>query len=917
MPAPTLTPKITLNNFTTEFYVGDAFSIPNGAYATVWLPRNDGTTQLDGTVALTTTTSDVSSTYENQTLNTVTDSMAIPIIVNCNGTRYTENHIIKVQEKNYSISTATITDWKRDYKKTETFYYSDIKQFSVVYTNGNNEITLTSDNLTYTIRSVKNGLNELVSGETKFLDDSQSLTLTATIQIEYKSENGINYIGRTLDVSFTITFSTSSLVQMNIKPIWLSGKQTAKGVEFGDEVMRYPLVDENANPEITTSNVLSREDEILGYIELGSMELGENAKIVFFDDLTNVKQNDIEVVDNNVVVTFPCLIDGNADKINKCTFGKLYNHQLFLSGNKYYPNVDYHSSPVNPETEQENTNDLTYFSVLDYCNYGNDDTAVVGYDTYRDGDLIVFKQDSSSQATIYRRTTNTTQATDFTGAKIEGSYEEIYPCFEINTNGGEGALSQNSIVNFMGSTLFLSKSGLKVLSSKETTYNNARYSYDVSSNINFVLENSLSKNDKLFVFKEKLFLVANNKVFMAFNDLRVENELEWFPIELGFVPNTMFEIDDEIYFDDEKGNIYRFNNNEYNYNDRSVAKHGKGVFIFNRDYTNSEDGNYNNLDNDDYGFAISKKALNDIEIGTKVQLFTPYSNKYYYKELLSINPRGDSRVVTKTINGTINGYIKIVDGDDCSYYFADERYVWVLLPISNEFKRFKLKFFEEEFENSFSLYALMDESNQPFDIIGALSFIIDDSLLFIGIELNEDYQLEINAIRNDEDDFADIKLVDGFGYSIKISDLTWRSDVGANAQTNQPIVLIYKETPVDAYYKTKTFDFGTNVYEKTIWGLILANNSGLASQTEIGYVSSRKQNDFIFEADASQTNLNDFSFDSIQFDNDALPHIYSKYKVIPRVNFIRFLFQNNSDSNLILSELSLVYTISRLTRGIK
>ena len=226
----------------------------------------------------------------------------------------------------------------------------------------------------------------------------------------------------------------------------------------------------------------------------------------------------------------------------------------------------------------------------------------------------------------------------------------------------------------------------------------------------------------------------------------------------------------------------------------------------------------------------------------------------------------------------------------CGYFYKESQSGYHLVTLQQKYN---------EFDTEYNYFYLINEDGQT----RSLESITAGDALYV--RLDETNPTFIDQIEVDDDDYIDISIVDGHGNRIFIPSV------------NEGNIIIYNEKPVEAYYKTKTFDFGTTVYEKTIWGFVLANDSGLKSETSIGYINSRKQNDFNFEADASQFNLEDFKFDSIQFDNDGLPHVYSKYKVIPRVSFIRFLFKNEGSTNLVLSELSMLYSISRLTRGIK
>ena len=224
------------------------------------------------------------------------------------------------------------------------------------------------------------------------------------------------------------------------------------------------------------------QNDCIGYMDMGlTSEDGtviRKAHVILFDDPLNPIEGD-----GNIEVKFPHYVAGYADKINKCRFGVVYNNRLFVSGNPDYKNCDWHSGDVNFSQVEEYNNkaikDYTYFSDLDYCFYGDNDTAVVGYDIYRDGDLVVVKEGSKHQATLYRRTMKLVNATSADGNVVgDDLAEAAFPMFDINSNGGVGGISHRSIVNFVGETIVLTKNGLKAITNKDDVYNTAKYTFD-------------------------------------------------------------------------------------------------------------------------------------------------------------------------------------------------------------------------------------------------------------------------------------------------------------------------------------------------------------------------------------------------------------------------------------------------------
>ena len=597
--------------------------------------------------------------------------------------------------------------------------------------------------------------------------------------------------------------------------------------EVCDNTEKFAIVNENGN--------------YVGYLDIAS---GSLATIKFIGTFASTLS-----ILKSIVVTFKG--DSIAEnRIMGCSFGTIFNNHLFLSGNSRYKNRDFHTQPINTTHCKPTISNYTYFGELDYCAYGTDDTAVIGYDTYRDGDLIVFKEEKNNNATLYRRTRELTQATNYEGAEVSGQYEYIYPMYEINTFGGEGAISNDVIANFNGSTIYLTKNGLKVLSSKETTYNNARYSYDMSSNINYRFKNKYSKEDKLYTFKDKLFLITNNGVYMAFSGLANENELEWFPIDFGFIPEYMFEVDGEVYFTGYKETydnsnyfvrLYRLNNEERYYQDRKLYKY-----------------NVVQYDNENSEFYFSNIHPDVVE-GQKVLLYNS-DGTYLYRKLSTTNYTESEGKISETT-------YKIVDG------------------------------------------SMVEAKIPSLESMGSIDYYI---------RLDESYQVIISSATNREvnsTSYKGVKLADHYG-EITPSVL-WNYDFTHLSGNDTTQLTIIKEEPVVAYYLTKPFNFGTSMYEKTIWGFTVINDTGLGSDTGLSYVSNREERDIQSQISSNGIDLNEYNYDHFSFANDNLPHMYTRYKVISRVSFIRFAFKNNESTNMVLTELTLLYSVSRLTRGIK
>ena len=720
-------------------------------------------------------------------------------------------------------------------------------------------------------------------------------------------------------------------------------------IEFSDTT-QLPLfhanqvaVDNNQEHDTYGLNIYTGADadnDCVGYLKLGATSevdgsVIENGKLVLFDDPVNPIDGD-----GNIIAKFPHYVSGYADRINKCHFGIIYNKRLFVSGNPDYPNIDWHSSQVNSsQVENYDTDedrDLTYFSDLDYCKYGSENSAVKGYDIYRDGTLLVFKGKSQHEATIYTRTKQLVNASSYDGTVVdEGQLaEEAYPCFEVNPNGGSGAVSNYSVINFVGETLVFTRDGLKAITSKETTLNNAKYTYDVSSHIN----NKLLKNSDLdYVFlaqyKEKLLLRTDEGIYIGEFKLRDENsEYEWY-----FCNNInaylFFEIDDELYFSDKQGNIARFMKD-----DSIIRKDKPRTYVGLGGTTLSIDSNTDEIvvsqtyadkvvEGNEFHLlskisAITGNVTDESQVYAKMGNFV---NKNYRENQLrdamsSFDQTAwegvidaDNQVIilrSYTATGEIN-YDKT--GDDLLLF---PTYKWVYLDnivgdvVSVAADRpYQIKRIQSNDPLEYK-FILIDELNNQIDLTGIIS-------MRMSFRVNEVAVAYITDVADATGGGKKFKVglpLKNEGY-VKLDLIKYMSREG----TYQGVIT--EHVNVHSYFITKPFDLGNPEFEKTIYKWTIINDSSIASAMNVGYIASRKYADFNVAVKeiggARQLVFDGLNFEKIHFTNDKLPHIYDKFKTLPRVGFIRFIFSNDEGTRMVLSKLDIVYSISLLMKGVR
>ena len=603
-----------------------------------------------------------------------------------------------------------------------------------------------------------------------------------------------------------------------------------------------------------------------------------NSKIKIFNN-----DNFISSVENDITLPFEAYSTAtDYNSINNCKFGIVYSDRLFVSGSSEI-NRDWHTQPITNYADDSTYGEFTYFSDLDYCDYGSDNTAVVGYDIFSDGNLIVFKEPSRYEPTVFRRYKELKVATSYTGEEATGQegktlYEEGFPCFPINTMGGEGAISNRSIVNFLGDTLVLTKNGLKKLYTRQNTYNAERIFVDVSSNINLAILKENLNNAFIFTFKNRLIMKVGDYVYLAYDSLKENNEYEWYKLE-GIKADIFFEIDDELYFADTDGNICRFNEGEYYFKDRDRIYANEGSTTI--DLSGEE-------------ITVSLTINNEIHNNDKVLVIEHFATSFqpkYYKlgtiaaeyntnnmGYVETGEDGRSKLIIIDESAALSdGLVIYLNGDDVGGHY-------ILEDTKNAYP---------------SIYYLKDSySNEYVDISGEL----ETSDVWVS---SKDKQLVVANYNKTEHTF------------------TLKNERGENVVffPSQGVVshscIITHERNVDALYQTKPYDMGSIGYDKTIWQYTIANDTNLASETSLGYLANRKQGISAFAKGSQGLRFDAYNFGTVSFLNDGIPHIYTKYRMIPRVNFIRFAFKNDGETNMVLSQLSFVYSVSGQVRGSK
>lgn len=162
---------------------------------------------------------------------------------------------------------------------------------------------------------------------------------------------------------------------------------------------------------------------------------------------------------DNVFVTFSKIVNGYADRIQKCTVCTVYGgstgDRVFAAGNPDMQSTDWYCGMGDP----------TYWPDLGYSKIGSDGTAIKAYSKVGDY-LAILKADNRQDATIYLRSMT------LSGSKV------LFPIKQGIS--GVGAVSSHAIGYLMDEPLFLSSTGIygivsSNITARETIQNRSYY----------------------------------------------------------------------------------------------------------------------------------------------------------------------------------------------------------------------------------------------------------------------------------------------------------------------------------------------------------------------------------------------------------------------------------------------------------
>lgn len=568
---------------------------------------------------------------------------------------------------------------------------------------------------------------------------------------------------------------------------------------------------------------------------------------------------------DNIFVTFQKTNSNYIDRIRKCEFGILFgtngsSNRLFLSGNEDYPEYDFYSE----------VDDFTYFSDINYAVLGSSAYPIKAYARLSDSTLAIFKEDNSQEATVYFRTGSDNDYYDSAGNLINTT--TIFP----TTAGsiGEGVKSRYAGANLSGDVLILSPNGVFGIVLGDNVSTQERYAKERSRYINEKLKQHENLSEAVGIaYKNRYFLSVDDVCYVADarfmstedGDMGDTYNYEWWFWDN--IPARVWSIiDDNLYFGTATGQICVFDSD---YADRSYYKTSAGqisVNIVNNGFI------YGNLgvelvENDRIKFLTSglyEIVLNNIDTSSNI----PYMRGVSEDKIT---------LAAEDVGLFYNGMEVYADNVGSSGLAVNTKYV--ISDMDLDTCSFKLK-----------------KPNGDYATIITTGFRLSRTIS--GKEL---FITEVSST------MFKVKYLTG-GKAINL--IRYNNSVPSELLAN----IILRRNVVAEWY-SPVLDLGTNQYSKTLLSLTISTAPSTNGYLQFGYET--KNIDKLHQARGMRT----FSFDDLDFNNfsfeSAFANSYTKKVLVRDFNYIMFKFRSDNDTNCIINNLTVVYKINKLNKGVK
>lgn len=611
---------------------------------------------------------------------------------------------------------------------------------------------------------------------------------------------------------------------------------------------------------------------------------------------------------SNMTIKFPCYDKDASSFVEGCTFGTRFGHnnslnRLFLSGNPNMPNYDIHSVEPNVANENEGSSvlegDFSYFPDEAMCKYGESENSIVGYDVVSDSKLLVLKNKSAKERTIYFRVPNMVTMLDSSGnvmKDVSGNElkQEEYSVYM--SNSPVAGVSQFSIANFNGDTVFVDDDNeVAGLDIEGIVGDSQRQANTRSHYIDRKLKGFDMPKANLETFGRYLILdIPNVAAFITDRETISNGQYEWWRID-SMGSRCFMEMDGELYYATEDGTLCKLVEGEYSDKDRYFIDVALGDMSYDKDIILSEE--YTNIFDEDHLFTWRTKPKSDSYMAwiySKVidANFGDSTEAKIDKEKNLIKVKGD---YVKNLGSLNKVYLSPINGP-----FEDSMYG----------KPFSLCEVEDENDllsigtGKSNTFKLLDEDGNEENL--------SDAKYAKGFRVCRRLDGEIPVRKSDN---GEIQLYDGNGDDAKPLDLIRYGGQDDQMQISGVLtkILNIKSRLVSAPLMISTANWFKHVIKMDI-------SEGTNDVSDIAVAYCNNKIPYIVEdsvMDRGQTiDLGMFSFLDVDFSTDFYTRTYTIGRELKCIKYISVAFASDKDMNSVVPSVSFTYTVSRLSRGV-
>ena len=737
----------------------------------------------------------------------------------------------------------------------------------------------------------------------------------------------------TVTVRVQSIFDTTKYVTYDVivsPAVKMSSDSTTETYRFVKNQGTFTYKTENGDCEIKNGMYVKVKDTDVDHSSEGILKIkGEFARgydsdkgvkiYGYLDNVGKANQNGVLVDFNdcvppisgssNMTIKFPCYDKDASSFVEGCTFGTRFGHnnslnRLFLSGNPNMPNYDIHSVEPNVANENEGSSvlegDFSYFPDEAMCKYGESENSIVGYDVVSDSKLLVLKNKSAKERTIYFRVPNMVTMLDSSGnvmKDVSGNElkQEEYSVYM--SNSPVAGVSQSSIANFNGDTVFVDDDNeVAGLDIEGIVGDSQRQANTRSHYIDRKLKGFDMSKANLETFGRYLILdIPNVAAFITDRETISNGQYEWWRID-SMGSRCFMEMDGELYYATEDGTLCKLVEGEYSDKDRYFINVALGDMSYEKDIIILSE-EYTNIFDKDHLFTWRTKPKNDsftAWIYSKVidATFGDSTEAKIDKENNLIKVKGD---YIKNLGSLNKVYLSPINGP-----FEDSMYG----------KPFSLCEVEDENDllsigtgksNTFKL--LNEDGNEEN---------LSDAKYAKGFRVCRRLDGEIPARKSDN---GEIQLYDGNGGDAKPLDLIRYGGQDDQMQISGVLtkILNIKSRLVSAPLMISTANWFKHVIKMDI-------SEGTNDVSDIAVAYCNNKIPYIVEdsvMDRGQTiDLGMFSFLDVDFSTDFYTRTYTIGRELKCIKYISVAFASDKDMNSVVPSVSLTYTVSRLSRGV-